>query len=493
MQHSDRRGATDRWWAIYPAVPVLWLAAFALARVLEHAPHASLWFPPAAVTLASILILGARALPLVVICCALATVLSDRMYGGGASILTLALACAAFAFAHTTGFALAAWAIRRWGRVENGAPTIATVFGYLGATALGALFSAWFGSHLLATAGLIDEVPTMEFVTAWWLGDYVAAVTLMPVCAALLLALAGPGNAKAPQWMPGTSTAAARRPPILALVSFTVVTVGVLSIARLSEKQAILLALLVVPLLLQLWITYTAPRRYTIASVTLFSVLTVGASSFSPTSAALVLQCAALSLAANAYLGLSVPALIADNTRMREQLARDRLTGAMSRACFEDRSRAAVEVASASLQPLSIVLFDLNGLKAINDRLGHLVGDAVLVSAVKLCQGCLGADDALARLGGDEFVIVLPGCDEERALDVVETLRSALATLEIEGVRGTVSASFGVASWVRGDTGEAMLARADAAMYVDKRAARGRASRHPVEDGAPGDPSGTCD
>jgi diguanylate cyclase (GGDEF)-like protein len=287
-----------------------------------------------------------------------------------------------------------------------------------------------------------------------------------------------------------TSDPVVTRSPILALVSFALVTMGVLGIAHVFKDQSILLALLVVPLLFQLWITYTAPRRYTIASVTLFSLFTVGASSLSPTGAALVLQCAALSLAANAYLGLSVPALIADNRRMREQLARDRLTGAMSRACFEDRAHAAVDVASASLRHLSMVLFDLNGLKAINDRLGHLAGDALLVSAVQRCQSCLLADDTLARLGGDEFVVLLPGRNAEDALGVVNALRRALGTLEIDGVRGTVSASFGVASWASGDTAEAMLARADAAMYVDKRSARDTVGRQLMGDGAPADAPG---
>lgn len=477
VRHSNRAGAPAPAWAVHAAVPVLWLVGFAMARVLEHAPHASLWFPPAAVTTASVLVLGRRALPWIVISCAIATVLADRMYGGDASIRTLVLASAAFAFAHAIGFGLAAAAVRRWGRGENGAPTIATVFGYLGATALGALFAAWAGSHLLALAGLMDGPPTAAIVTAWWLGDYVAAITLTPACAAVLLRLADPTAPGIPRWIQRAADPVTPGSPALALTAFTLATLGVMGIARMFEAQSILLALLVLPLLLQLWITYTTPRRYTIASVTLFSLLTVGASSLSPTGAALVLQCAALSLAANAYLGLSVPALIADNTRLREQLARDRLTGAMSRAFFEDRSQAAVIAASASLTPLSMVLFDLNGLKAINDRLGHLAGDAVLRSAVARCRHELMADDVLARLGGDEFVVLLPGSDEARAVHVVTRLRHALATLDVDGAGETVSASFGVATWVPGDSAEAMLARADAAMYVDKRASRSSAAK----------------
>lgn len=482
---ASKNGGTHRTWAVHLAVPVLWLAAFAVARVLEHAPHASLWFPPAAVTVASVLVLGARALPWIVASCSAATVVTDRVYGGDASGGVLLLASLAFSFTHATGFGLAAGAVRRWGRAENGAPTLATVAGFLGATALGAAFAALAGSHLLAAVGLISGTPTAGLVVAWWIGDYVAAVTLMPVFTALLLALAGPGALGTPAWlgrMPHPPSAPA---PTTALVAFAVVTLGVLGIARAHHEQSILLALLVVPLMLQLWITYTAPRRYTIASVTVFSLLTVGASNLSDPGAALVLQCAALSLAANAYLGLSVPALIADNARLRDQLSRDRLTGAMSRASFEDRSRAAAHAAATTGHGFSLVLFDLNGLKGVNDRLGHLAGDAVLVSVVERCRTCLAVDDAIARLGGDEFVMLLPGRDEASARRIIDAIREALRQLAVEGVREVVSASFGIATWQPGDSAEAMLARADAAMYAEKKNARQRGERRSVERDQP--------
>lgn len=455
----------------YALVLILWLAAFAAARLLEHAPHASLWFPPAAVTFAALLLGGPRMLVALLPACAVATFAIDWAYGTRRDTLDLLTSSLAFAAIHTTAFGLPAARLRRSGNSLEGGPTIATVMEFLLWTAAGAAAAASGGVLLLAVTGQLLEASAVEVAVAWWLGDYIAIVTLAPLVAIVLRRVGGAAFAGGPAWVDVSTVSPPPRAPLPKLATFAVATVGVLGVAHAFRDEEILLALLVLPLVLQLWITYTEPRRYTVASVTLFSLATVGAASLSGAGATLVLQCAALSLAANAWLGLAVPALVADNSRLREQLARDRLTGAMSRTCYQDRAAAAVRHASATGGTISLVLLDIDGLKEINDRHGHLAGDALLVAAVERCRSVLGDEDSIARLGGDEFVVLMPGRDEAQARELVARMQLALA-LATTNDGTALSASFGIAAWTPGETPDRMLARADDAMYIHKRSAR---------------------
>jgi diguanylate cyclase (GGDEF)-like protein len=124
-----------------------------------------------------------------------------------------------------------------------------------------------------------------------------------------------------------------------------------------------------------------------------------------------------------------------------------------------------------------MLLLDLDHFKSINDRFGHAGGDAVLSRLSRLVESCLEPGEILARLGGEEFVVFLPH-GGGRAADLAETARVRLAEAVIEwrGDRIAVSTSVGVAlaSPRRSEGREALLARADAALYRAKRLGRNR-------------------
>lgn len=142
----------------------------------------------------------------------------------------------------------------------------------------------------------------------------------------------------------------------------------------------------------------------------------------------------------------------------------DELTGALNRrALFEH-----LDACLARDQPVTLVLCDLDGLKAINDRYGHPVGDAALQAFVKLLSSNLRASDAVGRVGGDEFALVLPGAGIRAVVRIVGRLSTTIADAAA-GV-ADVRASFGVA-WCPDDgcTRAELLAAADRRLYDDKR------------------------
>lgn len=163
--------------------------------------------------------------------------------------------------------------------------------------------------------------------------------------------------------------------------------------------------------------------------------------------------------------------------------ATDPLTGLFNRRKF-DRSLA-VEILRAQRYgtPLSLILFDIDRFKSVNDKHGHQAGDAVLVELSRYGAAHIRASDILARWGGEEFVILCPGIDGAMACHLAGHLREGFNALNHPGV-GTVTCSFGVVEFDPSDSAQSVMARADAALYRAKAKGRDRvelADRPPVE------------
>ena len=153
----------------------------------------------------------------------------------------------------------------------------------------------------------------------------------------------------------------------------------------------------------------------------------------------------------------------------------DDLTGALKR---DEVLRRLVESGGSRRQPgsHSAVLFcDLDGFKAINDRLGHAAGDAVLKSVVDRIRVTVREGDSVGRTGGDEFLIILDGVHDLRdAFTVAEKVRQAVvAPLQVDSEIVKVGMSIGVTLQSSGEDADELIARADRAMYDAKRKGRG--------------------
>ncbi|MCW8972774.1 MAG: sensor domain-containing diguanylate cyclase [Gammaproteobacteria bacterium] len=159
-----------------------------------------------------------------------------------------------------------------------------------------------------------------------------------------------------------------------------------------------------------------------------------------------------------------------------ESLARtDKLTGLTNRQYFDAVFEHALRSIGRRGKRLSLAVFDIDYLKAINDRYGHLEGDRILTQVAQLAREGIRKSDVISRWGGDEFVILFIDCDEGMAAELVEAIRRRIRqrlTLGVEAGAATISA--GVAEYQEGDTPSALLARADERLYVAKTGGRDR-------------------
>jgi diguanylate cyclase (GGDEF)-like protein/PAS domain S-box-containing protein len=161
-----------------------------------------------------------------------------------------------------------------------------------------------------------------------------------------------------------------------------------------------------------------------------------------------------------------------------QQLAiTDDLTGLYNRRGFAELGRHEIYRARRFNRPLTLIWLDIDHFKEVNDTFGHATGDEVLRKLAETLRTSTRETDLVSRLGGDEFVALLPETTQHDAIQVAERFRQAIKEIAITGPVGTawITTSLGVASLTADDNNlDALLERADTAMYAAKKAGRNR-------------------
>jgi len=166
--------------------------------------------------------------------------------------------------------------------------------------------------------------------------------------------------------------------------------------------------------------------------------------------------------------------LIQAGEDLRYQATHDALTGIWNRRALLDLLQREIERASRSEASTGLLMLDLDHFKQVNDRYGHLAGDAVLHQVAERVTHMVRSYDLVGRYGGEEFLVVLPGCDCGQAMQSAERIRSAIAgwPMQVEDSAINITVSVGATATAAHLSQKDRLAAADAALYQAKHSGR---------------------
>jgi diguanylate cyclase (GGDEF)-like protein len=177
--------------------------------------------------------------------------------------------------------------------------------------------------------------------------------------------------------------------------------------------------------------------------------------------------------------------------RMKQQANIDMLTGLYNRRFVEDYARKLLAIARRRMQPVGVIMLDLDHFKSFNDVYGHEVGDRILRQFAKTVTASMRETNLAARYGGEEFVVILPDTSTKSCLLVAERIRKAVAAMVVpsntEKPLPQLTVSIGIAAFPEhGETLEEIIQASDKALYESKRGGRNRVTAAPAREAAAG-------
>lgn len=154
----------------------------------------------------------------------------------------------------------------------------------------------------------------------------------------------------------------------------------------------------------------------------------------------------------------------------------DKLTGVANRQMFDFLFNQAEQANRRRNMPLSVLILDIDHFKYVNDTYGHQAGDQVLQNLATGLGDVIRGEDILFRWGGEEFLVLSSDCDAQQAAQLGERIRARIETLAVYRGEGTiqVTVSVGAAQFQPGENADALISRADRALYRAKKNGRNR-------------------
>ncbi|OHE03142.1 MAG: diguanylate cyclase [Sulfurimonas sp. RIFOXYD12_FULL_33_39] len=163
--------------------------------------------------------------------------------------------------------------------------------------------------------------------------------------------------------------------------------------------------------------------------------------------------------------------LLHKNKKYEQLASKDSLSGLYNRTKFLELYEASYEIMRQRENEMSLIIMDIDNFKIINDTYGHNIGDKVIIQISQALLNVLRSIDIVCRWGGEEFVILLPAVNFDNALAIAQKLRVYIQELEIENI-GRITASFGVSKVKKDGDINAVIDRADKALYLAKASGR---------------------
>ncbi|GAB4438747.1 MAG: hypothetical protein OHK0040_10260 [bacterium] len=159
---------------------------------------------------------------------------------------------------------------------------------------------------------------------------------------------------------------------------------------------------------------------------------------------------------------------------LKDLAIKDPLTGVYNRLKLNEILNYEISYTKRHKDPLSLIMFDIDLFKMVNDQFGHQKGDEVLIKMAEIASTNLRKTDFLFRYGGEEFCIIVKKTNGEGALLVAERIRKKIEATDF-GIPKQITASFGIAEYIDGESAEGFIKRADDALYIAKKSGRNRA------------------
>ena len=161
------------------------------------------------------------------------------------------------------------------------------------------------------------------------------------------------------------------------------------------------------------------------------------------------------------------------NISLSERVSIDNLTGIKNRYYFDERIKEEVDLAKRQKASFSLLLFDLDHFKLVNDNFGHDVGDKVLKRVTDAVSKIIRSYDIFARWGGEEFVVLMPNTTEAEAVPAAEKIRKTVEDISHPDIE-KITISIGIAIWEADDDVDQIFVKADKALYTAKNQGRNR-------------------
>jgi diguanylate cyclase (GGDEF)-like protein len=186
-----------------------------------------------------------------------------------------------------------------------------------------------------------------------------------------------------------------------------------------------------------------------------------------------------------AYITTMLVADLQHGRSMFKELAEtDDMTNLLNKRSFLPMLKQTAERAASNAQPLSVMMIDADNLKEINDQFGHQAGDKLILTVAKTLTECMRTSDLICRYGGDEFVAAVPQISAEKAWELGERVRKAVAntSFDVGGRRISATVSIGIASYPSqvSDVSQ-LMEKADESLYLSKRTGRNRVMHYGEE------------
>lgn len=446
---------TQRWSlrhvGLLVALALLYTAAGKLGLRLGIVnPSASPVWAPTGIAIAAFVVVGLRVWPAI-----FAGAFFYNLTTAGSIVTSLGIAAG-----NTLEGVVGAALVLRW---ANGAQAFERGRDVIRFTALAGLVATTISPSIgVTTLALSGFAPWSEFGPiwfTWWLGDAAGALLVAPPL--ILWAVE-----------PRVPWARVRVLEAAGLVT-TLVVLCALAFGPLGGPS---LGFLCIPVLI--WAALRFGPREASTAVTLLSAVavaqTIGVAlqGLGPEAANAQLLLLQTFMAVTSVTTLVLAAVVAERSRVEERLRElattDPLTGLANYRALLTILEAEIKRSQRTERTFALLFFDLDNLKSINDRRGHLVGNRALTRLADAIRDSCRAIDTLARFGGDEFVVILPETEEVEALVVAQRARARLAA---DSERPPLTTSVGVALFPRdGETAEDLLGTADRALYGMKKA-----------------------